>query len=252
MPRFFINKDQLADDIIYVKGDDAHHIARALRMAVGEHITVCDGEQEHECILTSFDEDRCVAAQVVSSKPLDCEPPYTVTLYQALPKGDKLDTIIQKAVECGVSHIVPFESEHCVVQVRPDAETRKTERRTRIALEAAKQSGRGCLPTVSATVSFPEMLTLAKEADIVLFCYEGEGTVSLRRLLNQKRTDGTIRENAKASISVVIGSEGGFSDREALKAQEQGFCMVGLGPRILRTETASCFVLSNLVYEFEL
>lgn len=252
MPRFFITKDQLADDAVCIKGDDAHHIARSLRMAVGEHITVCDGEQEHNCILASFDEDRYVTAHIVSSKPLQGEPPYSVTLYQALPKGDKLDTIIQKAVECGASHIVPFESEHCVVQVRPDAEVRKTERRTRIALEAAKQSGRGFLPTVSATISFHEMLIMAKEADLVLFCYEGQGTLSLRQLLNQKRTDGTIPADRKPTIAVVIGSEGGFSEREAFKAQEQDFCMVGLGPRILRTETASCFVLSNLVYEFEL
>lgn len=252
MPRFFITRDQLVDDTVRIQGDDAHHIARSLRMAVGEHITVCDGDAEYDCELLLFDQDVCVTARVIATKPLTCEPPYSVTLYQALPKGDKLDTIIQKAVECGASRIVPFESEHCVVRMRPDAEARKTERRARIALEAAKQSGRGYLPKVSPTVSFGEMLTEAKNADIVLFCYEGEGTVSLRDVLRAKRTVGAIVPGQKPSIAVVIGSEGGFSVQEARQALEKGFCMTGLGPRILRTETASCFVLSNLVYEFEL
>lgn len=252
MPRFFINKDQIENGCVTIHGDDAHHVARSLRMAVGEHITVCDGEQEHDCVLSAFDEDRNVTAHIVSSMPLKGEPPYSVILYQALPKGDKLDTIIQKAVECGASCIVPFESEHCVVRMRPDAEERKTERRDRIAHEAAKQSGRGILPTVQATMSYQRMLEEASKADLVLFCYEGEGTMPLHSLLREKKTDGTLPKDRNPNIAIVIGSEGGFSSREVQMAQQNEFCMTGLGSRILRTETASCFVLSNLVYEFEL
>lgn len=251
MPRFFITRDQILDSCVTVLGDDAHHIARSLRMAVGEHITVCDGEREYDCELLAFEEDRRVSARVLSDAPLSCEPPYSVTLYQALPKGDKLDTIIQKAVECGADVIVPFESEHCVMRMRLEAEERKTERRQRIAQEAAKQCGRGRLPTVNPTVSFDEMLRRAGEADVVLFCYEGEGTTPLKELLRQKRADGTLGGDCPR-IAVVIGSEGGFSPREAAAAAAEGFFSVGLGARILRTETASGFVLSCLVYEFEL
>ena len=251
MPRFFIKTQQIENDLVSITGDDAHHIARSLRMAVGERITVCDGQKEHECEIVEFDQDRRVSAKILISEPLHGEPPYSVTLYQALPKGDKLDTIIQKAVECGACRIVPFESEHCVVRMRPDAEERKNERRERIALEAAKQCGRGYLPTVSPTVSFEQMIEQAKQAHAVLFCYEGEGTLSLRTLLQGLRTEGKLSA-ARPELAVIIGSEGGFSQREAQAARRAGFYMVGLGSRILRTETASCFVLSNLVYEFEL
>ena len=252
MPRFFIKPQQIEDDLVHITGDDAHHIARSLRMAVGEHVTVCDGQKEYECEILEFDQDKRVSARIITGEELRGEPPYSVTLYQALPKGDKLDMIIQKAVECGAVRIVPFESEHCVVRMRPDAEERKTERRERIALEAAKQCRRGCLPTVSSTVSYADMLRQASGADAVLFCYEGEGTVPMRTLLQRMREDGTLPKDRRPEIAVVIGSEGGFSAKEAESAAKLGFCMVGLGSRILRTETASCFVLSNLVYEFEL
>ncbi len=251
MPRFFVTQDQIADGCVTIHGDDAHHIARSLRMAVGEPITVCDGLREYHCEIISFDEDVRVSARVVSSTSLRNEPPYSVTLYQALPKGDKLDMIIQKAVECGADAIVPFESERCVVRMRPEAETRKTERRARIAVEAAKQCGRGRLPVVCPTIAFEEMLCRAATADIVLFCYEGEETIPLKKVLCQKRNDGTL-DQEHPQIAVIIGSEGGFSPREAAAAGEMGFFSVGLGGRILRTETASGFVLSCLVYEFEL
>ena len=253
MPRFFVTKEQIDEPagLVTITGDDAHHVARSLRMAAGEHVTVCDGQKtEYDCELLHFEDDRIVTARILAASPMSTEPPIAVTLYQALPKGDKLDTIIQKAVECGVCAIVPFESDHCVVRVKQDAEARKTERRRRIAEEAAKQCGRGMLPSVVETVSFGEMLRLASGADLVLFCYEGEGTRPLKALLREKMP--VVSDNRTLTVAVVIGSEGGFSPAEAEKAQNHGFCMTGLGPRILRTETASCFVLSTLVYEFEL
>ncbi|MBE6660578.1 MAG: 16S rRNA (uracil(1498)-N(3))-methyltransferase [Ruminococcaceae bacterium] len=251
LPRFFVAKDQICDGLVRIVGEDAHHIARSLRMAAGQHVTVCDMQKtEYDCELLHFEDDRVVTARIVGESPMETEPPVAITLYQALPKGDKLDTIIQKAVECGASHIVPFESINCVVRVKQEAEARKTERRNRIATEAAKQCGRGMLPEVTETVSFEQMITLASQADLVLFCYEGEGTVPLKALLRGRL--GTLPQDRVPSIAVVIGSEGGFSPSEAKAAQEAGFCMTGLGARILRTETASCFILSSLVYEFEL
>ena len=252
MPRFFVSKEQICDGIVTICGDDAHHIARSLRMAVGEHITVCDMQtSEYECELLAFDNDRAVTAKILEQRTPCAESPLYITLYQALPKGDKLDTIIQKAVECGVSRIVPFESENCVVRVKQDAEERKNERRNRIATEAAKQCGRGILPVVEHTVSFDAVLQKATDADLSLFCYEGQDACSLRDVLLQFR-DANSENISKKTVAVIIGSEGGFTLKEAEQARESGSRIVNLGPRILRTETASGFVLSALAYEFEL
>ncbi len=246
MPRFFVRSTQIDNKTVTITGEDVHHISRALRMAVGEHITVCDMQRfEYDCVLTDFLPDKVLAA-VVETRKLQTEPPCRITLFQALPKGDKLDTVIQKAVESGVAHIVPFESERCVVHVKPEAEARKTERRCRIALEAAKQCGRGMIPAVSDTVSFAEMLRLAKKNDLVLFCYEGDGTRPIGQCVDRH----TLKSDA--SIAVIIGSEGGFSLAEAEAACAAGFTMTGLGPRILRTETASGFALACLSCLLEL
>lgn len=251
MPRFFIRQDQIDNDIITLRGDDAHHIARSLRMAVGENITVCDMQgNQHECRIESFDEDRAVTVRIFSTSHSETEPCCRVRLFQALPKGDKLDTVIQKAVECGVYEIIPFESERCIVKVKNDSEARKTERRRRIAEEAAKQCGRSIVPNVRETVTFEEMLRLAAQAELGLFCYEGDGTVPLGRILDQSFVRGASGEYP--DIAVVIGSEGGFSIDEAKKAIDGGMCAVGLGKRILRTETAPLFVLSCIVCASEL
>lgn len=252
MPRFFVRKDQICDDTVRIVGDDAHHIARSLRMAAGEHITVCDMQRTaYDCVLERFDGDAAVYARILSSCAMDTEPPFEARLFQALPKGDKLDTVIQKAVECGVSEIIPFESERCIVRVKREQEEKKTERRCRIAAEAAKQCGRGCLPPVLPTLSFDEAIRQAATADIPIFCYEGDDTESLKLLLSEHRAKLETKTEIP-TVSVVIGSEGGFSLEEASRAREAGFLMAGLGKRILRTETASAFVLGCLVYEFEL
>ena len=252
MPRFFISVHQMSNSSVTITGEDAHHIARSLRMAVGEHITVCDGiGKQYDCVLERFEDDKKVVARICQEQPMNTESPVQITLYQALPKGDKLDTIIQKAVECGASRIIPFESENCIVRMRADAEARKTERRTRIALEAAKQCGRGLLPTVAPTVDFDDMLESATRADLVLFCYEAERAVTLKQALRSINPDKFSGER-KFTLSVIIGSEGGFSEREANRAREKGALPVSLGKRILRTETASTFVLASLAYEFEL
>ena len=251
MPRFFIRQNQIEDGKIRIVGDDAHHISRALRMATGESITVCDMQGiEYDCKLVEFNEND-VVAKIISQRASENEPACVVKLYQALPKGDKLDTVIQKAVECGVSEITPFESERCIVKVKPDAEEKKTQRRQRISEEAAKQCGRSVIPEVKQTVSFDEMLERASQCNVIFFCYEGDGTKPLGRLLpwldEFKKAKGEY-----PTVAVVIGSEGGFSLAEVEKARERGFILTGLGRRILRTETAPLFILSSIVCFTEL
>lgn len=250
MPRFFIQREQVTENTVHLYGDDAHHIARSLRMAVGDTLTVCDMQgMEYEGRIEAFIEDREVLVRVDRMQQSEREPSCRITVFQALPKGDKLDTVIQKAVECGACEIVPFESERCVVRMKQEAEARKTERRQRIAAEAAKQSGRSVIPQVLPTVSFDEMLVRASACDIGLFCYEGDGTEPLGRVLSEERER---LQNSSATVAIVIGSEGGFSLDEVTKAKACGLRAIGLGKRILRTETASGFVLSCLVYVTEL
>ncbi len=250
MPRFFVRREQIENGMVRITGDDAHHISRSLRMAAGEHITVCDMQKyEYDCELSAFLPDS-VEARITETRKCDTEPPYEARLYQALPKGDKLDSVIQKAVECGVSLITTFESERCVVRAKDGAEEKKVERRRRIALEAAKQSGRGIIPAVDATVRFSDAIKSAAEADIKLFCYEGDGTESLATVLRRERAK--FDRDFEPSVSIVIGSEGGFSLSEVEAARAAGLIPIGLGRRILRTETAAAFVLACLVYELEL
>ena len=249
MPRFFIRQQQIEADTVRILGEDAHHISRSLRMAAGEHITVCDMQSiEYECELTDF-LDGEVRAKILTSKPSQNEPSCYIRLFQALPKGDKLDSIIQKAVECGVGEIIPFESERCIVRIKADAEDKKYQRRNKISESAAKQCGRSSIPEVKHSVGFADMLSLAAESDVCLFCYEGDGTLPLGQILKERFLSG---EEPPKSISIIIGSEGGFSQGEAKRCADTGMIMTGLGKRILRTETASGFVLSAIVCFSEL
>ena len=247
MPKFFVSDESINNNVVTITGENAHHISRSLRMAPGEEITVSDEKgMQYDCVLESFT-DTCVYARIIKSYQSTSELPVRVHLYQALPKGEKLDLIIQKSVECGVYDITTFESERCIVKVKGDSEDRKLDRRNKIALEAAKQSGRGIVPHVNRTVSYREMLEIAGKHDAVFFCYEGDGTEPFGHRLKKLKAERTITD-----MAIIIGSEGGFSDVEATAAAEHGFIMTGLGKRILRTETAPLVALACVVYEFEL
>ena len=244
MPRFFVPSENFEQNSVKITGDDAWHIARSLRMAVGESITVCDMHGGvHECTLEKITDDE-VTARIDCSTDAENESPVRITLYQALPKGDKMDVIVQKAVEMGVYSIVPFFSDRCIS--RPDAKSleKKCVRWQRIALEAAKQCGRGIIPEIGKPLSYEGMLESAAEKSLGCFCYEGDGTRSLKSILDSA-------ENV-TDISLIIGSEGGFSQKEADQAEKSGICMAGLGKRILRCESASGFALACIAYRYEL
>ena len=243
MPRFFVTKDMIQDGIATISGNDAYHIGRSLRMAVGDEIYVSDGEgKEYLAKLTKIRDDEC-SAEIISESA-SSEPEMSITLYMAYPKSDKLELVIQKAVELGAAEIIPFESSRCIKRPKAEKIEKQTARLARIAEEAAKQCGRGILPRVGEPISFSEMLKRACEADCPIFCYEGCGARSMKAVL---------AENAdKKSFSVVVGSEGGFSPEEAASAISAGLNSVNLGPRILRCETAPMYALSAISYFFEL
>ena len=245
MARFFTKKDNISDNQITISGNDAFHIARSLRMAVGDEITVCDEDgTEYISSLSRIRDDECIA-DILSTKAGSTESPIHITLFMAYPKGDKLETVVQKSVELGASSIIPFESSRCIKRPSADKLDKITERLSRIAEEAAKQCGRCKLPKVSKMIKLPELLSMIDNFDLALFCYEGKGAESLKCVLDRyNKTSGRI--------AVIIGSEGGFSEDEAKSITEAGAKCVNLGPRILRCETAPDYCLSSISYHFEL
>ena len=244
MPRFFADECNITDKEIRIIGEDAYHIARSLRMAVGDYVTVSDGKGfDYYCSLSSIHDDVCVC-DIINEERSDVEPRCHITLFMAYPKGDKLEVVVQKAVELGASEIIPFESSRCIKRPKAERQERITERLNKIAKEAAKQSGRAILPTVRPSVSFDKMLELASERELALFCYESEEGKTLKDAIGGKAIP--------KSLACIVGCEGGFSREEADAAIARGVVSVSLGKRILRCETAPDFILSALEYEFEL
>lgn len=244
MARFFVNKENISDNQIVISGDDAHHIARSLRMAEGDEAVVCDGfGTEYRCVLSKIRDDQCIC-NIIEEISSGAESPVDITLCMAYPKGDKLETVIQKAVELGASKIIPFESSRCIKRPKAEKADKQTGRLSRIAEEAAKQCGRAKIPEVTKPVGYTEMLGMAKESELVLLCYENEDEKSLKSAL--------ASSPAPKSIAVIVGSEGGFSPDEAKCAVDMGAVSVSLGKRILRCETAPSYVLSAISYELEL
>ena len=244
MPRFFVNPEDISEGKIIISGQDAFHIARALRMAVGDGITVSDGTgKEYSATLTKIRDDLCEAS-VSEERISSSESPVEITLYMAIPKGDKLETVVQKAVELGAAHIVPFESERCIKRPSRDKADKLIARLSKIANEAAKQCGRARLPVVHPIVKIGEVARALKSYDLSLFCYEAPGTRPVRSVLDEC---GEIK-----TLSAIVGSEGGFSPAEADLLVDGGAVAVGLGPRILRCETAPEYILSVVSYRFEM
>ncbi len=244
MPRFFLLSEKAENGVFEIRGDDARHISFSLRMRPGELLTVCDGEGvDYECKIVSMDGES-VRLEVLSSCQTQAEPPLDICLYQSVPKGDKFEYIVQKAVELGVSRIVPVYSSRCIVKPDAKSEEKKVLRLSRIAYEAAKQCGRGRVPQVMPYMTYAEAVRSCGENAFI--CYENEKSFSLKSYVQ------TLSEKNEKCLSFFVGPEGGYSEQEIALAAENGIPAVELGPRILRCETASGFVLSSLTYAFEL
>lgn len=236
MPRFFV--ESLAGDPIVIEGGDARHIALSLRMKQGEELILCDGKgTEAVCTVASLCPES-VVLDVKERRASETEPKTRVTLYQALPKADKMEYIVQKAVELGVYRIVPVLTSRCIS--RPDEKTaaKKRERLCKIAAEAAKQSGRGIIPEVDGVLAFKNAVKEVSTAGLPIFFFE-HASLPLRKYM-EKYTGG--------DIAVMVGAEGGFSDEEAAFAEENGLLSASLGPRILRCETAPVAALAAIMY----
>ena len=235
MPRFFTN--EIDENNITLTGSDAVHVGRSLRMKPGEPLTVCCGGIDYNCEISEITSDT-VYLSLKEKVVCAAEPNIEVTLFQAVPKMDKLEYIIQKSVELGVSRIVPMLTRRCVS--RPDERdfAKNLARLNKIAAEAAKQSGRGIIPQVTPIVSYKKALEMMKELDRNVLLYEEEGGVSF----------GEVDLTGAKTVGLVIGSEGGFDREEAEACTAVGAAQVWLGKRILRCETAPITALSILMF----
>ncbi len=234
MPRFFV--EELNGDRAIITGEDANHIGRSLRMRIGEELTLCCGEEDHLAKITDIKEG-LVECRIISSSRTQNEPSVKLALFQALPKSDKMDMIVQKATELGAAEIFPVLTERCVSRPDKAAAEKKVMRWQKIAASAAGQSQRGIIPKIGAVIGFEDCLAKMKEYDTALMCYEKGGEHLSAQMLSGVRT-----------AALLIGSEGGFSEEEARAAEQNGLILLSLGRRILRCETAPIAAISVIMY----
>lgn len=244
MHRFFAEPGQIGEKEIVITGADVNHIRNVLRMRADEEVLIADGQgAEYRCKLIELGENE-VRAQILWKLDGNAELASAITLFQGLPKSDKMDFIVQKCVELGVSRIVPVSTKRAVVKLDAKKEQTRLKRWNTISESAAKQSGRGVIPEVSGVMSFGKALEEAKKLDVLLIPYE-----RAEHMTETRRVMGEIRPGQ--SVGIFIGPEGGFEESEVEEAVAAGAQAITLGRRILRTETAGLAVMAMLGYLLE-
>ena len=245
MHRFFAEPGQIGEKEIVITGADVNHIRNVLRMRADEEVLIADGQgAEYRCKLTELGENE-VRAQILWKLDGNAELASAITLFQGLPKSDKMDLIVQKCVELGVDRIVPVSTKRTVVKLDAKKEAAKLKRWSAISESAAKQSKRRIIPQVHSVMAFREAVDYAASRyDICLIPYElADGMEQTRRILNGVQPG--------QSVAILIGPEGGFEENEIQYAKEKGVLPITLGRRILRTETAGMTVLAVLMMQLE-
>lgn len=247
MYRFFVDKSQIGPKSVVITGSDVNHIKNVLRMKEGEEVSVMteDDTNEYRCEVAKLGEDT-VELTLLFVKESDVELPCKVTLFQGLPKNDKMELIIQKAVELGAHSIVPVATKRAVVKLEGSKEDKKITRWQGISEAAAKQSKRAYIPKVEGVKTIQEAINIAKDYEVKLIPYE---LCDADSMANTKRLISGIKPGDR--VAVFIGPEGGFTEEEVEKAKEAGVLPITLGHRILRTETAGFTLLSWIMYEME-
>lgn len=245
MYRFYVSADQLAEKEVFISGGDVNHIKNVLRLEVGDWIVACDGNgTDYVSRIQSICSDEVVAS-IEKVQPTGTELPVRITLFQGMPKKDKLELIIQKAVELGACEIVPVMTKRTVVKLSEEKKINKRLERWRsIAYAAAKQCDRGIIPTVHKPVSYEEALAMADQLDYNVIPYELQtGMEEARKIVDQACK--------QRSLGIFIGPEGGFEPEEVERAMTRNIHPMTLGKRILRTETAGMSLLSILMFQMQ-
>ena len=250
MPKFFVKTNQINEDKVIILNEDVNHIKNVLRANIDDIINVCnsDDSKNFKCRIQKLENDKIIC-KIEEQVESDVEGRVNLCLYQGLPKADKMELIIQKSTELGVSEITPLKMDRCVVVLDSKAEGKKIERWQKIAEVAAKQSGRDIIPKINNVVSVKQLCNFVKDYDIVLLAYENEKENSIKNELVKLKD--VCKNNEKINIAVIIGPEGGVTDSEVQLLEDAGAKIVSLGNRILRTETVALSVASVIMYEFD-
>lgn len=245
MSKFFVKQNQIENNFIKVIGEDVNHITNVLRMRKNDEIQLCnqDTGENYLATITNIFKD-CVECEINEKIETTTESNVHITLFQGIPKFEKMELIIQKCTEIGVKNIVPVMMERTVVKLADKVATKKLERWQKIAEIASKQSMRDCIPNVENIIKIKEIDT--SKFDIVLVAYENEEHNMLKTELNKLKITGR-----EYNIAIVVGPEGGISGKEINILKEKNAVFVSLGKRILRTETAGLVMLGNIIYELE-
>lgn len=241
MPKYFTEPENIKDGFIEIFSDEAKHILNVMRMEIGDTLTICDGQSNDYLCRICETGKNCLKAKIEETTKSESESKTKITLYQGLPKSDKMELIIQKCVEIGVCRIVPVITERAVVKIEKGAkEDKKTERWQKIAESAAKQSGRGIIPAVERPMKFKDAIEEAVKNGEAIIPYENEKDRGLKEFVKNSKAE---------NIGIFIGPEGGFDTKEIEFAVENGVMSVTLGKRILRTETAGIVTSAIVLYE---
>jgi 16S rRNA (uracil1498-N3)-methyltransferase len=241
--RFLIGPDQIAGEMAVLTGGQARQIARVLRLTEGDRVCLLDGSGvEHEAVIMALSGGE-VTARIVGTKACESEARVRLTLAVCLPKGDKIELIVQKCTELGISELIVVRSERTVARLDAARTRERLERWHRIAREAAEQSGRARAPEIRGVVEFGDLYASIRESQIALVATEGQGAARLRDVL---RGRGDLE-----SVVLIIGPEGGLTDREVALAESAGAKRISLGRRILRCETAAIAACALVMYELD-
>ena len=243
MPKFFVREEQIKNDEILINGRDFNHIVNVLRMKTGDRVNVCDIDSKINYIANITEITDIVRCKIEERLNSNIEPETHITLFQGLPKADKMELIIEKGTEVGVSEFIPVEMLRCVVKLDDKNKQKKLDRWQKIAETAAKQSGRDYIPKLESVISIKNICNLVKNYDIVLLAYEDEKENNLK---------GKLISLVKGTrVAIIIGPEGGMDKTEVKSLIEAGVETVSLGKRILRTETAGLVMAANILYGLE-
>ena len=250
MPKFFVNNNQIRNNQIEIIGTDVNHIKNVLRASVGDKLEICDvsSNQDYLCEIERIAKEN-IMCNIIEILEESAESNIKITIFQGLPKADKMELIIQKSVELGVYDIVPVEMKRCVVKLKQNDETKKLLRWQKISEVAAKQCGRNIIPEIKSIINIKNICNFIPEYDIVIVAYEKEEKNKLKQVIQLLKTKKVEKETLK--IGIIIGPEGGIDEQEIQILEKSGAQIVTLGKRILRTETVALNMLSILMYELE-
>ena len=246
MQKFFVEENQIENDKINIIGEDVKHISSVLRMQKGEKILI-GSKETLETYLTEIEqiEKEKVVVKIIEKHDTQTESNVEIDLYQGLPKADKMELIIQKTTEIGISKVIPVDMVRCIVKLNEKDAKKKIERWQKVAEGAAKQSKRSKIPEIKNKIKIKDLENIISQYDAFIVAYEEENEITLKQELKK------LREQEKYKIGILVGPEGGITKEEIEKLTSYNAKVVTLGKRILRTETAPIVLTSNIIYELE-